>query len=131
MAVEHVTTSIDDEQNSGSDLVRKIVAAIVGLIVIIAIVLLAKWAGDLIRARFIDNKKPPVVQTPTKPTTNPNPTPNTNNQPGFDPKTGTYKISTISAIPATGPNDTLYILLAVMGLGGATILTLSKKFSVK
>lgn len=113
MAVEQTKTTIDDDSSSNSDLVRKIVAAVVGLIVIIAIVFLAKWLGDLIRTRFIDNKTP-KVETTTTPSTN---------------ATDSGTVSTISAIPATGPNDSAYLMLGLMAVTGISVLTLSKKFS--
>jgi len=99
------------------------VAAVVGLVVIIAIVFLAKWLGDLIRTRFIDNKTP-KVETTTTPSTN------ATDSGAVNPTNTTYNISTVSAIPATGPNDSAYLMLGLMAMTGISLLTLSKKFSL-
>ncbi len=104
-----------------NDRVRQIVAAIVGIIIIIALILVAKWSGDRIREKFLA-PKPPVVVNQTvelpQPTPTPLPTPAVQ---------GTYT----TTIPATGPNDFGYFLIGLSFLSGASILTLAKvrKFS--
>jgi LPXTG-motif cell wall-anchored protein len=125
MATE-TTTTFDESGSNNSDLIRKIVAAVVGIIVIILVVLLAKWLGDLIKTRLIDKKTSTVVTTFSKtgPADSTNPA---SGNPVYDSKTGTYKISTISTIPSTGPNDNIYIGLVAMGLIGTSILVYSKK----
>lgn len=124
MAVEETTTRISDDNNT-SDTLRKIVAAIVGLIVIILIVLLAKWLGDRIRERFVST--PPTVQTiPPEEITESTPSGDLT----FDPRTGTYRASTASAIPATGPNDVAYIIMATLIIGGTSALAISRKITI-
>lgn len=100
-------TTFPESSSNSSDLLRKIVAAVVGIIVIILIVLAAKWIGDRVRDRFF-----PISVTPT-------PTPVVTITP--------TKVPTYSNIPATGPEDFAYILVALMGLGGISALAFSKK----
>lgn len=93
---------------------RKILAAIIGLIIIIAVVLLAKWVGDQVRLRFFTPKTVSNVQiippenkpAPTKPTE----------------KTNPVQTTAPATTPATGPNDWIYAAVAVLFISGiATI----------
>lgn len=93
-----------------SDRVRQIVAAIVGIFVIILLVLFARWTGDKIRERFLTPK--PVTKIAQTVPTSVEPT-----QPEVSPA------STVSAIPSTGPADFGYYLLGLSFLAG-TILRL-------
>ncbi len=128
----------NNRPNESADLVRKVAAAIVGLIIIIILVLLAKWLGDRVRERFFPQKNstanvqviPPEVNAPTtnspansKNSTNPTSSTNT-----ASPTSGS--VSTVSAIPATGPNDWNYLILAVLALSGLSTLAWAKKSSL-
>lgn len=113
MAVEESTTTTTfHEDNSRSDLLRKIAAAVVGVIVIILFVLAAKWLGDRIKERFFPGTV--VVVTPT-------PTPVL---PGY---VSVTPVPTYSTSPATGPADSLYIIVGLMALTGGSFLILAKK----
>lgn len=99
-----------------TDRVRQVVAAIVGILVIVALVLLARWTGDRIRERFLAPKVPsPVQVTPVEEQEKPA-------------ATGT-NTATYSAIPATGPNDLGYALLAFLALGGILSLRVAKRLA--
>lgn len=121
MAVEETTTTRYEDNSGRSDLIRKIVAAIVGLIVIILIVLAAKWIGDRVRERFF-----PGGITPTPiPTVSITPTPS-----GYvtlAPSGMPTLVPTYSNIPKTGPEDYAYVIVVLMALGGIGSLVVSKR----
>lgn len=103
---------------------RKIVAAIIGILIIIALIFLAKWLGDRIRERVFPAKTETKTVTQT---TQPNvikPLP-TRAQPGTTVKNA--KLATISATPATGPYDAVYLVLGFVALAGLTSKFLSNK----
>ena len=91
--------------------VRKLTAAIVGIIIIIAIILLAKWVGDRVRERFFQPRQPVVIQQQTPKQT----------QDADSAKTATY-----SAIPSTGPKETAYLLFAFLAVSGLASIKLAK-----
>lgn len=121
MAVEETTTTRYEDNSGRSDLVRKIVAAVIGLVVIILIVLAAKWIGDRVRERFF-----PGGLTPT-PTPVITVTPVPSGYVTLTPSGGPTAVPTYSRIPATGPEDYAYIVVALMALGGIGALSLVKK----
>ena len=113
MADENQQT-LPEPQSDSSDLLRKIVAAVIGIIVIILIVLAAKWIGDRIRDRFF-----PSSPTPTStPTVTQLPT-----------NIATPTITPPGQIPSTGPMDIGYVLIGLSALGGLTTIALSKRRS--
>ncbi len=114
------------EPTQSTDLIRKVVAAVVGVIVIIILVLLAKWLGDRVRERFFPKTTTANVQViPPEDTAN-NPAGPTNN-PGSTNPANSKMATAYSAIPATGPNDLNYIVLALFAVAGLFALSLTKK----
>ncbi len=110
-------TTLPEPKSDTSDILRKVVAAIVGLIVIILIVLAAKWIGDRIRERFFPGT---ITPTPTPVVTiTPIPT-------GYISPMPT-RVPSYSHIPATGTEDYIYVLVGLMAIGGTSALVLAKK----
>lgn len=107
------------------EIARKVIAVIVGILVIIALVLLARWTGDQIRNRFFAPK--PVVQVipPEEPA--PQPQTNTGNTQGNGGNTLGSNTATVSAVPATGPEDAIYPIFAFLFLSGAGTLAYARK----
>lgn len=104
---------------------KKVVAAIIGIIIIIALILLAKWLGDRIRERIFPAKT--ETQTVTEVTQ-----PNVVKPLPTRIKAGTVvannpKLATISATPATGPADTMFLVLGLIAFAGATTKFLANK----
>jgi hypothetical protein len=100
-----------------NDRLRQILGAIVGIFIIIVLILVAKWAGDRIREKFLAPKPSVVDQTESMPsqaipTPTPVPTPAVK---------GTYS----STIPATGPSDFLYPLLGLFLASGFVLRKLT------
>lgn len=98
---------------------RKVLAVVIGVIILILVVLVAKWVGEQIRQRFLTPKPPvsaPAPQVPEIPeeTTPLLPTP---------------PMATISAIPRTGPEDAGYLIIGFLFLVGVSALALDRKFS--
>ena len=91
-----------------NDRVRQVAAAIVGILIIVVLVLLARWTGDQIRERFLTPKPAVVNNQPVSPS------PVVNSPETISVETPS---STLSAIPETGPADFGYFLL---GLGFIT-----------
>lgn len=89
-------------------------AAVVGAVVILTLIFVAKWTGDQIRMRFLTPKQ---VLTEVAETKKPEAVL------GTDAAKGT---ATYSAIPATGPNDLGYALLALLALAGFSFLTIAR-----
>ncbi len=95
-----------------NDRVSQAVAAIVGVLVIVVLVLFARWTGDRIRERFLA-PKPSVVTTKPQPVT-------VTETPKMEDQTlpaATYS-GTVSTIPSTGPADFGYYLLGLAFLAG-------------
>lgn len=100
------------ENTEATDSGRKVVATLVGIVMIVLLVLTAKWTGDQIRNRLARPQPIAVVeQTPT----------------GDLLGDETTKTATYSAIPATGPADLGYVLLGLSALTGFSSLALAKK----
>ena len=97
---------------------RQIAAAIVGILIIVVLVLLARWTGDRIRERFLTPKLAPVVAPKTTPIIIPPVEPQTN---------VTIRTATYSAIPATGPADFGYFLIGLFFLSGLSLSALSRR----
>ncbi len=95
---------------------RKIIAAIVGILIIIAIILLAKWVGDQVREKFLTPKSTVTVQQ-TQPTENPT-------VEATSSSTATY-----SAIPQTGPKEESYALFAFLAIAGLASIKLAHSLS--
>lgn len=93
---------------------RQVAAAIVGIFVIIVLIFLARWTGDRIKEKFLVPKPAVVTQikpAPVETATNPQVAP----------------VSTVSAIPATGPADFGYFLIGLMFLSGLSIKFLDRR----
>lgn len=94
---------------------RQIVAVIVGILVIIALVLIAKWTGDQIREKFFAAKKTPVVTQPVESV-----------KPVVPAEPAVVSVATPSAIPATGPNDWVYVASVTVAVLGLSFLRLAR-----
>lgn len=97
---------------------KNILAVVLGILVLILVVLLARWVGDKIKERFTTPKtvvttNPPVETVPNTTTTNPE----------ASPTPVTYK-----AIPKTGP-EFVYLFTGLSTLAGVISLKFSKKIS--
>ncbi len=96
------------ENSQVSDTGRNVVAAIVGVILIVVLVFAAKWTGDKIREKLSKPKPEPVVvrqEIPQNSLLNDN----------------AKKATSYSAIPKTGPNDWLYVVVGIMFISGLGI----------
>lgn len=109
---------------------KKVVAAIIGILIIVALILLAKWLGDRIRERIFPAKT--ETQTAAQ-VTQPNvvkPLPsrikagNVVTNPSVNPNA---KLATISATPATGPSEMIFVTLGFIALAGVTSKFLANK----
>ncbi len=100
-----------------TDRVRQIAAAIVGILVIVVLVLLARWTGDKIRERFLTPKPAvvsqpaPIVQIPKE-------------------ENKVLTSATYSAIPSTGPNDWAYVALGTMAILGFGFLKFASRYYI-
>ncbi|MCL4397691.1 hypothetical protein M1403_01540 [Patescibacteria group bacterium] len=99
---------------------RQAAAIIVGIILLVLVVLLARWTGERIRERFLTPKPPVVTSTPPEENTE-SATPSSllNN--------GGSKTSTVSAIPSTGPEDFGYLVMGLVLVSGLSSLALAHK----
>lgn len=97
---------------------RKIAAAVVGILVLVVVFFLAKLAGDQIRQRFLKPKTPVSVTVNTKPVVN-----ESNNLLNEKPE----QTATYSAIPSTGPNDWIYVVLGFLFVSGLSVLRFAKR----
>jgi hypothetical protein len=109
---------------------KKVVAAIIGILIIVALILLAKWLGDRIRERIFPAKT--ETQTEAQ-VTQPNivkPLPSRIKSGAVVPNTVTVnnaKLATISATPATGPNDMIFVVMGFIAVAGLTSKFLANK----
>lgn len=78
---------------------KNIIAAFLGILMLILVILAARWTGERIREKFFKPKNIPSVVV-QKPREKPQPT------------------VTVSAIPKTGPNNFNYYLLMVVFTSG-------------
>lgn len=104
---------------------KKVVAAIIGILIIVALIFLAKWLGDRIRERVFPAKT--ETQTVTQ-TAQPNvikPLPTRVKQTTV--AINNAKLATISATPATGPYDAIYLMLGFVAVAGLTTKFLANK----
>jgi nitrate/nitrite transporter NarK len=98
------------------DLFKRVLGLVVAALVLVVVVLAARWTGEKIRERFLFPAKPPVtVYQPGN---------SQNNSSSEKSKTATY-----SAIPQTGPESFGLVMAAVSALGGLSSLYLAKKSS--
>ena len=107
---------------------RKIIAAVIGILIIVALIFFAKWLGDRIRERIFpttSNAQKVVNTTPTVAAPAP-----TRNVPGTT-KVITGKSATMSAIPATGPVETAYLLFGLLASAGVASKFVASKISVR
>lgn len=107
---------------------RQIAAVFAGILVIIVLIVMARWTGDQIKQRFLTPKmateaaslqaenmsQSPAPAEPTAGSNTVTPSPSQAN------KTATY-----SAIPSTGPEDIGYFFLAILAFAGIV----SRKFA--
>lgn len=103
------------------ELARRIAALIVGVIIVILVVLLARWTGERIRERFLTPKPPVVTNVPPEEEREATPSSLISEQD----KTST---TTASAIPATGPADLGYFFMGLIFLSGISSIALAHKF---
>lgn len=114
--------------------VRLVIGVVVGIILIIILVLLARWAGDRIRERFLVAKpaKSIVVNDPNKIPASNLLAPNNqiNNPATIDSKAQNKPKNNpvvISKIPSTGPEDLGYFLIGFSLLCGLSLSKLAKR----
>lgn len=96
------------------DLLRKILTLLLAALVLVIIVLAARWTGEKIRERFLQPAKPPITVY----------------QPGITSTnitTNSTKTATYSAIPKTGPEEFGLVMTAISMLGGISSLVLARK----
>lgn len=80
---------------------QKVAAGMAGAVVIILLIILAKWTGDQIRGKFLTPKvQTPSVASPVK----------------LEPTTTARETTAYSTIPETGPKD-LFLLVAGSFIG--------------
>ncbi len=91
-----------------------------GILVIVVLVVLARWTGDRIREKFLTPK--PVIETQTTQT---NQTAQTTQNVAQEPP----KVSTYSVIPSTGPKEEAYLLFAFLAVSGIASLKLARRLS--
>lgn len=104
---------------------KKVVAAIIGILIIIALIFLAKWLGDRIRERVFPAKTETVTVAQTAQPNVIKPLPTRVKQTTVAVDNG--KLATISATPATGPYDALYLMLGFIAIAGLTTKFLAGK----
>lgn len=112
---------------------RKIIAAIVGIIVVIVLILLARFVGDQVRQRFFQSTSV-VEQTVAVPKPKPTselvkaPTPSVTDETGSTTEAGKGKGKGVTTIPATGPREDAMMAMGLVFLTGVSLVALSKKF---
>lgn len=94
--------------------VRQITAVFVGILVIVVLILLARWTGDKIRERFL-SPKPVVVTKPASIVQT------------LKEENKVLPAATYSAIPSTGPANFGYFLIAMFFLSGLVIKSFCAK----
>ena len=98
--------------------VRKVLAVVVGILILVAVVLLARWTGEKIREKFLVPKLPVVItNTVENPEAAPSTLLNTQNNP----------TATVSAIPSTGPEDFGYLAMGLVFVSGLSSLALARR----
>lgn len=100
---------------------RQIAAIIVGILLIIVLILVARWTGDRIREKFLTPKAPSLVET-TKTSPVYQPVPAAQEQTLSNPSG-----SSLSAIPSTGPADFGYLVIIFLLLGGTVSKALARR----
>lgn len=104
---------------------KKVVAAIIGILIIVALIFLAKWLGDRIRERVFPAKTETETVTQVAQPNVVKPLPIRVKQANITPNNA--KLATISATPATGPYDAIYLLLGFVAIAGLTTKFLAGK----
>lgn len=96
---------------------RKVLAVIVGILILVIVVFAARFIGQKIQQRIFTPKTVVTENLPVVPV---------QTSPSLITKNN---IATISAIPKTGPEDIGFVVMGLMFFGGISSLTLSKRFS--
>lgn len=94
---------------------RNILAAVFGIIILVFVILLARWTGEKVRERFFTPKQIVTVQETTPPSL-------------MDQKTDDKKPSTtssVSTIPSTGPAEAIYLLSGLVAVSGIVLRKVS------
>jgi len=99
---------------------KRIFAILVGVLILVAVIFVARWVGEKIRENFLKPATPQVVVLPPD-NTNSLTTDLTNTNPGGN-KTASY-----SAIPKTGPEEMGFVMMAVSMFGGLSSFALARK----
>ena len=95
------------------ELLRKIFAALIGIIILILVVLVAKWTGEKIKEKFFSPKTPSVIEVENS-TEGSNLVINKNKE-------------TYTSIPQTGPELFGLVALGFSAVGGVATRFFSKK----
>lgn len=97
---------------------RKVAAVLVGVLVLVVVVLLARWVGEQVRGRIFTPKTVVTAPAPTAPEV-------TTEKPSL--LTEEQKQATVSAIPKTGPVDFLFPLIGLAMFSGVFSLSLAHR----
>ena len=95
------------------EVLKKVLAVVFGILLLVLVVFVARWVGDKIRERYF---APKVIVTTNAPESIVIDT-----QPTMIPKVATY-----SAIPKTGPAEIMYLMSGFGLLSGLASLKLSR-----
>jgi hypothetical protein len=108
---------------------KKVVAAIIGILIIVALILLAKWLGDRIRERIFPAKTETqtVAEVVQPNVVKPLPSRIKAGAVVSNTVTSNTKLATISATPATGPSDMIFVVLGFVAVAGLTTKLLANK----
>lgn len=99
------------------EVLRNILAAVFGIIILIFVILLARWTGEKIRERFFTPKQIVTVQETTPPSLM---------DQKIDQKTDQKSAATpVSTIPSTGPAEVIYLLSGLTAAGGILLRRIS------
>lgn len=91
---------------------KTIIAVVLGIVILIGVVILAKFVGDKIREKYL---------TPKTVITNTVPSPNLI----IPEETSVLKTTTYSAIPKTGPMEAFYLFSGLAALSGLILRKIS------
>ncbi len=110
---------------------RKIIAAIVGIIVVVILILLARFVGDQVRQNFFKSTPTVAEQTIIVPTAKPTSElvePTLDTDLVANETSGKGKGKGATTIPATGPREDAMLAMGLIFLAGVSLVALSKKF---
>jgi len=102
------------------DTAKKILLIALGLVLVIAVLVIATWLGSLIRSKYLVSK--PLVNMPLIET---NPAP----QESLLEPDKTSSVPGATTIPQTGPQDLGYLIMGLLLVTGVTTLRRANRFS--